>query len=265
MKRFVLVLALAFGSASPVFGDGTSREIPDEAIMAAQLTGLLAPIRNEAELAAHLDIHLGQGSPLDAFEREDRTAFIEGLSFGPSALGSLRYDVFGGMRALDAFRILGLFGWQDFVTEVPGLRVADEVDRAIREGAAARFDSPEEAAVAGRLLRHIAPIRNEAELQAHLAAHLGKDSPLDALDPAARADFLASMSFDASGLAGFREESFEGLAVLEAYKVLGLFGWQHHATGIDGLRVVDDIDRFVRKGGPFRNQECDEPDTNDEA
>jgi hypothetical protein len=265
MKRLALVLALAFAGTSPATTQAAPGEIPDEAILASQLTVLLAPIRTEAELEAHLATRLGKGSPLDAFASPVREAFVADLAFGGSGLGSLRHDVFAGMRAQDAFRILGLFGWQDFTRELEGLRVADDLDRAILDGGHDRLDSPEDFAMAGRLARLIAPIRSQADLEAHLAAQLGKDSPLDALEPAARERFLAGLVFAEDGLAGLPEQALRGLTVLDAYRILGLFGWQHHATDLPGLRVADDIDRFVREGGPFRGGDCEPGAVENEA
>jgi hypothetical protein len=42
------------------------------------------------------------------------------------------------------------------------------------------------------------------------------------------------------GLASRNDEALQGLSVLDAYRILGLFGWQHHATDIPGLRVAPD-------------------------
>jgi hypothetical protein len=86
------------------------------------------------------------------------------------------------------------------------------------------------ASATGSPAAHV-PIASAADLAAYLRANEGKPTPFDALLPAARAEFLASLKFGAHGLVGFRAtEVQEQLTEPQRYALLALFGEQSLAA-----------------------------------
>jgi len=64
---------------------------------------------------------------------------------------------------------------------------------------------------------------------------MAKDSPLDLLDAEKKSAFLASLVFTEYGVASLRHDLLSGLSVYEAYRILGLFGWQDRAASFPNL------------------------------
>lgn len=88
----------------------------------------------------------------------------------------------------------------------------------------------------------LAPIKSARDLDQHLAAQLGRGSPLDALSAHARERFLGSLSFNGGGLTGYRYDDVEAeLSVTQAFELLSLFGAQD-TVRILQLRQTTDRD-----------------------
>ena len=89
-----------------------------------------------------------------------------------------------------------------------------------------------------------APIKSRADLKSHLKA-LGVSSPLNQLQPEARARFVNSLTFNEKGLTGFRYQELEELSPTAIYQILALFGQQHTTGMLSGARVETDLDREI--------------------
>lgn len=75
-----------------------------------------AQIKSERDLAAHLDAHLGRGSPFDALSPNARERFISSLSFNKLGItGYQFYDLEAELSTSQAFDLLSLFGAQSTI------------------------------------------------------------------------------------------------------------------------------------------------------
>lgn len=73
-----------------------------------------------------------------------------------------------------------------------------------------------------------------------------KATPLDWLRPAAKRRFLASLTFNESGLTGFDYSDLRAeLTVTQIYRVLAIFGAQRVAPLVKGARAETDVDRTL--------------------
>lgn len=107
----------------------------------------------------------------------------------------------------------------------------------------------------------VAPIKSPQELQAHLSQFGEKRSPLMHLSASSRRTFLESLSFNESGITGFSyRELEEELTYSQAYKVLALFGVQHMAGKLTGLRAPSSLDRVIQETGTLEFFEQDTKD-----
>lgn len=80
---------------------------------------------------------------------------------------------------------------------------------------------------------HDALIRTPADLSRYLSTTAPGASPLDALPPAARKRFLASLRFGSKGLGGFSTSDLDAeLNHAQVARLLALFGMQSYAQGI---------------------------------
>jgi hypothetical protein len=90
------------------------------------------------------------------------------------------------------------------------------------------------------------PIRSRADLDRYRAATASSGSPLDALSPAGRRRFLASLRFNRSGITGFSYADLQSeLTASQIYDVLKLFGAEKDVAIIPHVRVETPRDRQV--------------------
>lgn len=72
----------------------------------------------------------------------------------------------------------------------------------------------------------LATIHSQGTLERYLVTTQISGSPLHYLEPEARRQFLASLTFNSNGLTGFNYQVFSTLAPSQIYKLLDLFGAQ---------------------------------------
>jgi hypothetical protein len=85
----------------------------------------------------------------------------------------------------------------------------------------------------------VAPLRSMRDVRSHLRTT--PTSPLFALGPAQRKQFIASLVFTSQGLGSYSNLPLsQGLSVSQAYKVLALFGAQSAIAEIPGLPLPQD-------------------------
>lgn len=76
-----------------------------------------------------------------------------------------------------------------------------------------------------------APVHSAADLNSYLAATPASRSPLNALSPAARQRFIASLKFNQNGLTSYSYQDLETeLTARQAYAILSLFGVQRSTS-----------------------------------
>lgn len=116
----------------------------------------------------------------------------------------------------------------------------------------------QEQVIQARLEKSTAPIRSESDLAEYLSSNRAKNSPLDLLDNEKKAAFLASLVFTDYGLASLRNDLLSGLSVYEAYRILGLFGWQNRVSSFPGLIESTNVDEYIFKASNTidSNPEC---------
>ncbi|MDO0844162.1 hypothetical protein EIQ06_14985 [Xanthomonas campestris pv. campestris] len=91
----------------------------------------VAPIRSRAELQEYLKFMPAQ-SPLKYLSPSNRERFLNSLVFSESGLASYSYqDLEMELNALEAYKVLSLFGQQATVALIPGLRQSDGFSKAI--------------------------------------------------------------------------------------------------------------------------------------
>ncbi|MFC7520178.1 hypothetical protein ACFQS6_08195 [Xanthomonas populi] len=103
----------------------------------------VAPIRSQAELQEYLRV-LPARSPLKFLSPVAREKFLNSLVFSRNGLASYSYkDLAIELTALEAYKVLALFGQQATVTLIPGLRQPDGFSKTIMSSAGSRaFASP---------------------------------------------------------------------------------------------------------------------------
>lgn len=107
--------------------------------------------------------------------------------------------------------------------------------------------STEESCQVERLLHFVeAPIKSRNELEGYLA-NLPKSSPLNALSEQKRKLFVDSLTFNDSGVTGFRSDLLEGdLGLTGAYRILALFGEQELAAMLK-VNIETELDSTINK------------------
>ena len=96
--------------------------------------------------------------------------------------------------------------------------------------------------------QQIAPIKSQVDLGNYLALRLDENSPLAALSPEARAQFISSLVFGANGLASFDYSSLRSeLTPTQAYQVMALFGMQRTTALMKGLEIKSATDKMVMR------------------
>jgi hypothetical protein len=97
----------------------------------AKLELLLAPIRSEADLASYLESR-EPDSPLDRLSPAALGRFIDSLTFNENGMTGYRTDdLQAELTAMQAYRILKLFGAQRTTPLLRGLTVKTKFDEAI--------------------------------------------------------------------------------------------------------------------------------------
>lgn len=90
----------------------------------------------------------------------------------------------------------------------------------------------------------LAPVKSQLELASYLQS--AKATPLDGLSPAAKRRFLASLTFNESGLTGFDYSDLRAeLTVTQVYRVLAIFGAQRLAHLVKDARAETEVDRIL--------------------
>ncbi|MCC4588966.1 hypothetical protein LL962_17980 [Xanthomonas sp. NCPPB 1067] len=110
---------------------GVSGNNVDASIDQRLLDQEVAPIRSRAELREYLRVMPAQ-SPLLLLSYSSRERFLNSLVFSENGLASYSYeDLVAQLNALDAYKVLSLFGQQATVKLIPGLRQTDGFSQAI--------------------------------------------------------------------------------------------------------------------------------------
>lgn len=123
--------------------------------------------------------------------------------------------------------------------------------------AAAANDQPsKEQVIQSRLEKSVAPIRSEEDLQVYLTASAINGSPLDVLNEESKSAFLASLVFTENGVGSLRHDVLAGLSVFEAYRILGLFGWQDRTSIISDLVNKSTVDNVILSQSATKNLDC---------
>ncbi len=121
-----------------------------------------------------------------------------------------------------------------------------------------------QAAMRDKIHRAVAPIRNRSDVQAWIESGDFKATPLGALTPQDRRLFLSSVTFNETGITGFRYDILESeLNPTQIYRVLSLFGAQGTTHLMSGATVKSQIDVWLLTGqddeignGDYRGYKC---------
>jgi hypothetical protein len=99
--------------------------------------------------------------------------------------------------------------------------------------------APIESAVSARdIAFELAPVKTHVSLLAYQQITPDVVSPLSKLSSAGKAEFLASLTFNESGVTGFNYRILENeLTPTQIYGVLALFGAQHLTARLRGARI----------------------------
>ena len=107
----------------------------------------------------------------------------------------------------------------------------------------------------------IAPIKSSADLQRHARFAKAIHSPLMHLPAPARKRFLDSVTFNDTGVTGYRFDVLQDeLTVSQAYQVLALFGEQRDVRYLDKAAIESELDLDVLRSldAPGAKAQCDE-------
>jgi hypothetical protein len=88
-----------------------------------------------------------------------------------------------------------------------------------------------------------APIHSAADLATFKVEHPA-DSPLLSLDPLNRRIFEDSLTYNASGVTGFRYDVLEKLTATQTFKILSLIGQQSFTSQLS-IKPVSDADQKI--------------------
>ena len=92
----------------------------------------MAPIRSRAELEAWLSGRPAAGDPLGALSPPARARFLASLRFGPNGVASFQSEgIQAELGAVQAWRLLALFGLQSALAAMPGLAVRTPEDAEV--------------------------------------------------------------------------------------------------------------------------------------
>ncbi|MFN3842259.1 MAG: hypothetical protein ACK4RW_03220 [Rehaibacterium terrae] len=115
----------------------------------------------------------------------------------------------------------------------------------------------------------VAPIKSEAELKAYLRDGGTKKAPLSYLSKGAQQRFLRSITFNETGVTGYRFDDIEAeLTLSQAYAVLALIGDQHNIKFLENARLETDLDhelyRIIKSPSPacsgdYKHYSCTRP------
>lgn len=96
----------------------------------------------------------------------------------------------------------------------------------------------------------LAPIKSSIDMDKYLREMPKTASPIERLSPSAKTRFLDSLTFNASGITGYRYDGLVAeLSASEIYKVLSLFGAQHTTSLLRGVRVSSRADKLLMSPG----------------
>lgn len=130
--KCLAVLCATVLSLTPVSSQANGEGQPDaKAVVRAHLEKSIAPIRSPLELEQYLISSMGKSSPLDVLDTHKKSAFLASLVFTEHGVAGLRHDLLADLSVFEAYRILGLFGWQDRTNAFPGLIVSTQADKSI--------------------------------------------------------------------------------------------------------------------------------------
>jgi len=128
MNRTLLVaiaLALPFAARADATGPCVEARSP-------RLDLAAALIRSRAELEAWLAGRPAAGDPLVALSPPARARFLASLRFGPQRLASFQSaGIQSELTAVQAWRLLALFGLQSALAAMPGLAVRSPEDAEV--------------------------------------------------------------------------------------------------------------------------------------
>jgi hypothetical protein len=127
-RPLLLAIALALPLAAEAEPAGACPAAPSP-----QLDRVAAPIRSRAELEAWLaGRHAATGDPLAALSPPARARFLASLRFGPQGLASFQSEgIASELSAVQAWRLLALFGLQSALAALPALAVRSPEDAAV--------------------------------------------------------------------------------------------------------------------------------------
>lgn len=92
---------------------------------------------------------------------------------------------------------------------------------------------------------HLAPIKTRADLDRYTRS-MPPSSPLRLLSTGGRQRFIASLTFNETGLTGYDySDLVVELKASDIYRVLSLFGAQHTTALLKGVKVTDQADRLI--------------------
>jgi len=124
-----LLLAIALALPAAVRADATG---PCVEARSPRLDLAAAPIRSRPELEAWLAARPAAGDPLVALSPPARARFLASLRFGPRGLASFQSEgIQSELTALQAWRLLALFGLQSALAAMPALAVRSPEDAEI--------------------------------------------------------------------------------------------------------------------------------------
>jgi hypothetical protein len=97
-----------------------------------ELAAALAPVKNRAQLDAYLREHRGASSPFHVLRPAALQRFSGGLVFNDRGVSSYDYTTLQReLTASQIFGILRVFGVEDSVSRIPGLKVRGHADRLV--------------------------------------------------------------------------------------------------------------------------------------
>ena len=99
-----------------------------------------------------------------------------------------------------------------------------------------------------------AQIKSSKDFSSHIANIKKNKSPLGLLSPLALKQFAESITFNESGITGYRYDVLEQeLTLSQAYRVLALFGEQHNIAHLGKARIDTELDAKIRMDANEQN------------
>ena len=119
----------------PIAGVGGNEDCPrlvHQVAAERELAAALAPVKNRAQLDAYLREHRGASSPFHVLRPAALQRFSGGLVFNDRGVSSYDYTTLQReLTASQIFGILRVFGVEDSVSRIPGLKVRGHADRLV--------------------------------------------------------------------------------------------------------------------------------------